>query len=46
MADRVSSQSKMKTMQFRGKFVKIIVFYFDFELQLTIQHLSKSNHAF
>ena len=28
MADRVSSQSKTKTMQFRGKFVKIIVFYF------------------
>ena len=28
MADRVSSQSKRKTTQFRGKCVWIIVFYF------------------
>ena len=28
MADRVSSQSNRKTTQFRGKFVRIIVFYF------------------
>ena len=38
MADRVSSQIKRKTTQFRGKCLRIIVFYF-LNIFLTIMHV-------